>query len=417
MAVFTKSRGRQRDERQTAPLVPGATTTATTVGRYRTLATDHRDQVSFEASAIPMVDGSDATLRNLSPFIMQLEPPLIYANGPARGNVKKVGLYEAAATKQNSYASARRNINTQGFAEPGAQVALDRYLLTGQGGEVTQSRPATTSPGDFERLGMPKIADIQQAVSLASQLNDLANTPPLVLLVNPESISIQYNKVLANQDRTRYGFVMQAWGEEQPRMSITLKCGAYLSGGRGLQRVGRADSAAWQNMESVFQFYRNNGYIYDIIGASHAHLAIGSVSLRYDQNVWYGQFESLSYSETPETENGGLTVQLEFVVARHVDLAPTIQNVVPYQSPNPTVFNGYSFDARESPNPAPQAPVTDFATRPRAGLEGVSGAVSGPVSGASSGAAVLLPVTEVERTVPAFATEETLGRRLPELTF
>ena len=83
------------------------------------------------------------------------------------------------------------------------------------------------------------------------------------------------NKVQQYNDRTRYGYVFQGWGEEQTRLTISAKCGAFSSGGRGVQYASKRDSAAWQNLMTAFQFYKNNGYIYDTLGKSNAHLFVG----------------------------------------------------------------------------------------------------------------------------------------------
>jgi len=153
--------------------------------------------------------------------------------------------------------------------------------------------------------------------------------------VNPASFSVTYTKVQQFTDRTRFGFQFHAWGEEQPKISITAKCGAFVSGVRGVQYASKRDSYAWQNLMNAFHLYRNNGYIYDTIGKSNAHHFIGALSIHYDQWVYYGHMESFNWTYDDQNQLGGVEFQIEFVVSAMVDTAQQTFVVMPMKSPTP----------------------------------------------------------------------------------
>ena len=295
--------------------------------------------LEFEDNQALPVDGSKIRLRNLSPFILQVEPPLVFANEPpATAKGKAVGIFDAAYTgntnggkNSNGTAStlAAGNIGggdpeelvTKNYPGPASQKSGDGKVLT-----------ANDTVG---KLGNPQIADLMTALDIVTQLAAAQNSPPLVLLINPNNLSMQYSRIHQFSDRSRFGYIYQAWGEEQPRLSITAKCGAFVSGGRGVQRASRRDSAAWQNLMSLFHLYRSNGYFYDTLGKSNAHLFVGGLSIHYDGWIYYGNMESLSWNEDQSNELGGVEFSMEFVCSVMVDTSKQTQTVLPMKGPNP----------------------------------------------------------------------------------
>lgn len=322
--------------------------------RYRGLRVGPQLGIEYESNEAPPIDGSDSTLRMLSPFIMQVEPPLILGSEPAliepgtKGS-SVFGLYGTALRARSGFVNSRASLAMASYVRgnygPGSpdEIISRASASRAPGGTRNKSGDGTrktdavgTQDLDGVKTGEPAIADLRTAVDIASQLKSVMSTPPLVLLINPESLQVSYSKIQSFEDRSRHGYVFQAWGETQPTLSISAKCGAFISGGRGVQWASRRDSASWQNLMTAFQFYRNNGYIYDTVGKSNAHLMVGALSIRYDQWIYFGNMQSLSYGLEDSTNvNGGVVFEMEFTVTSMLDVASSSYNVAPMRKINP----------------------------------------------------------------------------------
>jgi hypothetical protein len=104
----------------------------------------------------------------------------------------------------------------------------------------------------------------------------------------------------------------------------------------GVQFASRRDSAAWQNFQTAFQFYKHNGYIYDTVGQSNAMHMVGALSIHYDGWVYYGNMESFSYTLEEGNQLGGVTFDMEFTVNAMVDTSKQSLVVSPMRSPIPS---------------------------------------------------------------------------------
>ena len=148
------------------------------------------------------------------------------------------------------------------------------------------------------------LADVYTAADIRLQVERMLAAEPLTLLINPAEFSIDYSKIQSYSDRGRNGYIFEAWGEEPPTISISGSTGGFVagrsSGGAsspsGYQEAARLDSAAWQNFAALYQFYRNNGYIYDTIRKTEAHLFAGSLAINYDQVTYKGSIDSFSFT-------------------------------------------------------------------------------------------------------------------------
>jgi len=315
-------------------------------GAYNGLRQGPDFGLEYEANQTPAIDGSKDLLRTLSPFMIQVEPPLIMAGSPEVYGGKKdyAGMFDgghSGAPKAFNAARNRIKMDIPAGSQLSNAGSVDSYISNGfmhraPGGGQTGT--VSVDRGDLgpTRIGTPALADVQTAVDITMQLRSLVNTPPLILLINPQSLAMSYTKIQQFSDRTRYGFVFQAWGEEQPRLTVSAKCGAFMSGGRGVQFASRRDSAAWQNFQTAYQFYRHNGYIYDTVGKSNAMHMVGALSIHYDGWVYYGNMESFTYTLDEGTQNGGVTFDLEFTVNAMVDTSKQSMVVSPTRSPVPS---------------------------------------------------------------------------------
>ena len=298
--------------------------------------------IEYETATAAPVDGSDPLLRNLSPFMLQVEPPMVYAHlGDMGGNQKRDpgSIVTSAQGVSNPFASARSALQSSplGMDRAGTQRGVEQSISTNadvQSAKGGQGKVSTGPSGRASgRLGTPSIADLKTAQDIASQIKAAVNTPPLILLINPSSISMNMSKIQQFQDRTRHGFVFQAWGEEQPVLSIETRCGAFYSAGRGVQWASRRESASWNNLMSLFQLYKNNGYIYDTVGKSNAHHLVGTLSIHYDGWIYYGNMSSFSWTYEETNQLGGVSVSMEFTVSWMVDTSKAVTSVLPMQAP------------------------------------------------------------------------------------
>lgn len=297
-----------------------------------------------EAEALP-ISAADPLLRGLSPFVIRVEPPLVFNNLPppeTANRARYVGIFEAAAAGAgSSFSGARSRIQQAPYTQLGYGGSVDEYLARNSTGVQRQKSADGMAPPNAQdgsgRLAEPAIADLQVAVDIALQLSAVANTPPLVLLINPQSLQKTFTKVQQFTDRSRHGKIFQAWGEDQPKLAISARIGAFISGGRGVQFASRRDSASWQNLMTVFQFYKNNGYIHDTVGRSNAHHHVGVLSIRYDQWVYYGQMDSFSFTQDESNMNGGVTFEMQFTAVAMEDTAPKTTVVRPMKSPIPSL--------------------------------------------------------------------------------
>lgn len=310
--------------------------------------------VEYESPHAEAIDGSKSLLRNLSPFVFRVEPPLVFGSDaafvgawPSAIKQKKasVGIYGAARRGTGGFSSARGSLGNASFTNIGTTGgSVEEYVAANAAGRVANASgdgsvkvgPSGEAP---TRLGKPAIADLYAAVDIATQLQSVIHTPPLALLINPETMAIAFSKIQQFQDRSRHGYIFQAWGQEQPKMSISARCGAFISGSRGVQFASRRDSASWQNLTNALHFYRHNGYIYDTIGKSNAHHFVGALSIHYDQWIYYGNMETFAYTLEDTNQLGGIQFQMDFTISMMVDTASSPLNVLPMSSPTPDPFD------------------------------------------------------------------------------
>lgn len=279
--------------------------------------------IDWETNQTEPFDGSNSYLKSLSPFIIRLEPPAIYANSPSllHKDYKKLPFYSSAIQEQNNVFKARQNLTQKRLGATGLKYNQEYVIPNNNDGS--------------KNTAAPTIAHLGSALDQYFQLESILNTPPLVLLINPTSMSITTSKIQQFTDRSRFGFIFQSWGEDLPYISLNFKCGAFISGGRGVSWASRHDSAAWQNFMALLMVFRSNGYIYDTLDGSQAHLMIGSVSLEYDGKIYFGHIENINYSfDDTTTANGGVAMDIQFIVSEIYD--PT-DNSLPLPMSNDTL--------------------------------------------------------------------------------
>jgi len=358
--------------------------------------------IELEASPVPQVELSNSLLRNLSPFMIRVEPPLVYGeNGGFQNkqtNSTATDFSASAGTSLTNYDMARRALQQSKLSGlSGNNASVEETITRNSKGAQKNTLPTGDKSDSQGNIGQPAIADVYTAVDIAMQLAAIAKVPPLVLLINPTTMSINRSKVAQYSDRSRHGFIYHAWGNDQPKLSITARCGAFVSGGRGVHAGSKRDSLAWQNLMNAFQFYRNNGYIYDTVGKSNAHHLVGALSIHYDGWIYFGHMESFTWTFDEEHMHGGIEFSIEFTASSIVDTSQQVMAVTPMKSPIPSLsdprYQGMINRARN--------PTGEFAL----GAKGLS--TQGRAVGVGDAFGTLVPQNAVQVFVPGFHTPQT----------
>ena len=317
--------------------------------RYDGIATGPRLEYSFETQTGVPVDGGNALLRQMSPFQIQLIPPAALANAVDE-DIALVDLITAAAqgVDKNTSAAALSSALSQATAVADSPETIETFVSSGQFLANQDSDYYVT------------LSDAYTAANIALQLDRILNAPVLTLLVNPNNLVINYTNIQNYGTRTRNGYLFERWGEEQPTMSISGSTGAYIAGAAnapgtlstlaqvngettsptGVQFASKRDSAAWQNLVSLFHFFKSNGYIYDTVAGTEAHLFVGSVAISYDQFTYVGNIDSFSYGYKAETPHR-MEWSMEFVVNQILDSAQSPVVVLPHTNVPTTSPQGF----------------------------------------------------------------------------
>lgn len=270
------------------------------------------------ASPIKGISVSDVSINKKPTFggSTSREPPFIYKSSGAPSDIT---LFESAMKNYDTYnellVNRNRNaINSLGDTSYDRDV-VERYIAYGK--ELYSSGKINNEPGGIDRF---------VAVDVINQLIEMINAPPLTLLINPETMTVSYEKIQQFSQRTRYEYIFQSWGESQPVITFSGKIGAFLAGGlgqdgvpSGVQFASKRDSASYQNLMNLLTFYRNNGNIFDRISGNISPYFVGSLAIEYDQWVYVGNFNSMSWGYDTDNQNGGLTFDMEFTVIQAFD--------------------------------------------------------------------------------------------------
>lgn len=350
--------------------------TADIASRYDGIGTGPRFGYSFEVQQGVPIDGGNANNRNLSPFRLRLIVPdaLLTAAAQVESGVDLLSSVGAGSNASNAAAVFTAQARAVDLISAAAQGADQNALASELASSLARVSAINTDRAVLESFVsggqflsnqsvdyFVTLADAFTAADIALQLQQILAAPALTLLVNPNNMTIAYNNIQSYATRTRQGYVFERWGEDQPAISFQGSTGSFMAGATnapgtitslgqvngettgptGVQFASRRDSAAWQNLQALIHFYQNNGYIYDIIGQTEAHLLIGAVAIDYDQWTYVGHIESFDYSFQAGTPNR-VEWSMEFKVDRMFDNAQPATTVLPQTAPTESPGFGVS---------------------------------------------------------------------------
>ena len=247
---------------------------------YAKLSAGPNWQREYEVQPNVPIDGSNAGLRDPtygSPFTFRIMPPEALVTAlTTTEEESQVRLINSAIRETNNFSDVRNRVanlrasnfvstNESNLNQLEALIALNGVLF-----DPSNSRQS--------QANVPAISDITQAANVLLQLNRALQSPPLTLLINPEQLNYSYGTIQNYSERNRYGYIFQRWGEQQVRLSVSGKTGAFISGAKslvggtnqiqnfgglgapsagglqqtpvvtGVQWASKRDSASWQNL-------------------------------------------------------------------------------------------------------------------------------------------------------------------------
>jgi hypothetical protein len=262
---------------------------------------------------IPIDPANQQHLRSMSPFVLTMDAP-------------EIGDY-VVNRRARPFSGAR--VSSPGMA---ATRNYDDLKLSPRIPTYAKSPIRSGSLDGLERRDQAGLVDKEQLTSIAVQHKQMVSAPPIVFLINPQTMGFNYESIQNFSDSSRYGFIFYRWGEQLTKIDINCKIGAFIagrarretpdskgniSGISGLQFVSRRDSAGWRQLMNILAVYRNGSAIHDVLGRSRAFHDVGTQSIYYDGQRWVGRLTDLNFSLTEETQNGGIEFTMSFEVYKH----------------------------------------------------------------------------------------------------
>ena len=266
-------------------------------------------------NTVPIDPTNQQHLRSMSPFILALDPP-------------DIGNYIPEGTNL-PFRDERVPMPQYAFGRDIEELKISPKISTNAPPPISRTKYDGEVP--FEEGGF---TDRDQLISMALQHKLLSNLPPIVFMINPQSMAFSYSSIQNYSDTSRYGFVFYRWGEELTTIDISCKIGSFIAGRKfleapdpfnnfnltgisGLQYASKQDSAGWRNLMAILGAYRNSATLVDTLGRSRAYHDVGTQSIYYDGQRWQGRITSLSFTIGEDNQNGGIDFSMGFTVYRH----------------------------------------------------------------------------------------------------
>jgi len=222
-------------------------------------------------------------------------------------------------------AKERLGMGANSPLRPEEEATPDNWVETGRDNANKASQTsAQVANKDLNQTNLGKAFMAAQEATIRlmeAAMDQMARTPPLRLLVNPQSFRVSAEKLISNGNWGRNGPIIEHWGENQDKIEGSGKIAAFYSmdalnaNGPGLTRTARQFSVSYQNLLSLFLLYRNNGGVWfpDPLLPANARVknlsVVGSVYLYYDEILYIGSFDSLNLTES---EGAPFTLEYSF---------------------------------------------------------------------------------------------------------
>jgi len=295
--------------------------------------------------------------------------------------------YHPGITKAQARTGARPEVQA-GLPIPLADTALPATKWKSEGAankDKATKTIAQVADRDLNQTNLGKAFAAAQESSIKrmrDQLEQMARTPPLRLLVNPQSFRVSAEKVISSGNWGRNGPIIEHWGENQDKIEGSGKIAAYYSmdasnhAAMGLSRTARQFSTSYQNLLSLFLIYKNNGGVWfddplvaTTSGAKNLSV-VGSVYLYYDEILYIGSFDNLNLSESDGAPftleyTFSFTVRAWYLLDHLDDPQYTFSYGLNLPPSEPVGAPGSPFSGGDYPQPNPNVPLPEGATERR----------------------------------------------------
>lgn len=142
----------------------------------------------------------------------------------------------------------------------------------------------------------------------------------MVLHVNPNSMSIQYNRQV-ERIQTMGGWVEQHWGDSTQEINMAMASGGFMRLYSGLSNITnpahggtRRETLAYEKYLDLLALFHNNGSVYDATGRI---VFQGILKMSFDGGTFLGWFTDLSVNEEAE-QPYMFTMDCNFAVRKEV---------------------------------------------------------------------------------------------------
>ena len=221
--------------------------------------------------------------------------------------------------------------------------------------KAAQRQQQKIADHDLNLSGIGRALLQQQTAMIKATLaaiETVKNTPPLRMLVNPQSFKVGSEKLVADGNRSRSRVIVEHFGEQQDKIEASGKIAGFYASDMvgdalaptrsvsftnsqgdttstdpypttvgtypGLTRNARQFSYSWQNFLSLYLLYKSNGALFlkDFYEAAHVKdtdatnlSVVGSIYIYYDNILYIGSFDTFTITED---EGSPFTVEYSF---------------------------------------------------------------------------------------------------------
>jgi len=157
---------------------------------------------------------------------------------------------------------------------------------------------------------------------------------PLILLINPSSLDIKFTPKITQQRVRATGqnpsYIYHAQHDELDVLSASGKSAMFISD-KGLTRIDRTKTLAYENINELLKIYRNNGTNRNKKPNGKVNPcvvdSIGRVVINYNGFIYRGHFTNFTISENATTPFN-LDFTFEFKVTRTFNIDQVTENQI-----------------------------------------------------------------------------------------
>jgi hypothetical protein len=213
-------------------------------------------------------------------------------------NARRLGVRSTSTDRQNVAEEQGSNAWAKGGSKDAKEAAKD----------INKRAGTNLDPSTLSQRFQASQESFRKALKAA--IEQMAQLPPLRMLVNPESFSVSAEKIISDGNYGRNGPIIEHWGDGQERIEGSGKVAAFFAmdalnaNGPGLTRTARAGSLSFQNLMSLYLLYKSNGALWmkeflDNRTENHSLISlIGSIYIFYDNILYVGSFDNFTITES-----------------------------------------------------------------------------------------------------------------------